>query len=238
MKRRSLLYWTMLIALLLWRVPYVSAESYREMVFTIASREGVDPALVEAIIAVESGFNPRAVSPKGAMGLMQLMPQTASRYGVSDPFNPRENLTGGIRYIRDLLRLFGGDLRKVLAAYNAGENAVLRYRGIPAYRETSEYVQKVLARYGPAEEPPSFSSALSSGQPVGEVAEVRREAGEHFGFPAATREDGSLASSGIDSASATALRRVVVRPLTEVVRAPLVHMREARTVLVTIRVHH
>lgn len=239
MKRRSLLYWTMLIALLLWRVPYVLAEPYREMIFTIASREGVDPALVQALIAVESAFNPRAISPKGAIGLMQLMPQTASRYGVSDPFDPQENVTAGIRYLRDLLRLFGGDLRKALAAYNAGENAVLMYRGIPPYRETSEYVQKVLARYRPAEEPPSFSSALSSGQLVGEVAEVRQEAREDFSFPAASREDGSPASSGIDSASAIRLRTVAApRPLTEMLRAPLVQTREARTILVAIRVHH
>ncbi len=102
----------------------------------------MDPALVEAIIAIESDFNPRAISPKGALGLMQLMPQTASRYGVSNPFDPQENLTGGTRYLKDLLRRFDGDLPRALAAYNAGETAVLMYRDLPPYRETREYVQK------------------------------------------------------------------------------------------------
>ncbi len=251
MKRRSLLFWSALIALLLWRVPYLSAEEYpwvdssgvthyrpvRDMIGTAASRLGVDPALVEAIIAIESDFNPRAISPKGAIGLMQLMPQTASRYGVSDPFDPQENLTGGIRYLRDLLRRFGGDLPQALAAYNAGETAVSMYRGLPPYGETREYVQKVLARYRPGQVPPSSSSAPSIGQRSRELARVREEVGEHSRLPSDSRKDAGHASSGINSATATRLRRAAAhRPLTKIFRSPLVRSRKARTILVTIRV--
>jgi len=252
MKRRSLLFWTTLIALLLWRVPYLSAEEYpqvgssgvthysqvRDMIITAASRQGVDPALVEAIIAIESDFNPRAISPKGALGLMQLMPQTASRYGVSNPFDPQENLTGGTRYLKDLLRRFDGDLRRALAAYNAGETAVLMYRDLPPYRETREYVQKVLARYRPSQVPPSSSSAPSNGGRASNMARVREEAREHSRLPGDSRKDASLASSRINSATATRLRRAVAqRPLTKIFRSPLVRTRKARTILVRMRVH-
>jgi len=113
----------------------------------VAARHGVDPRLVEAVIRVESGGNPRAVSPKGAQGLMQLMPERASELGVQNPFEPRQNLEGGVRHLRDLLNRFGGDLRLALAAYNAGEEAVRAHNGIPPYRETQEYVRKILALY-------------------------------------------------------------------------------------------
>jgi soluble lytic murein transglycosylase len=119
---------------------------FREMIAAAAFRHGVDSLLIEAIVAVESNFNPWAISPKGAMGLMQLMPETAQRYAVHNPFDPLQNITGGTRYLRDLLYRFDGDLPQALAAYNAGETAVLRYGGIPPYRETREYVQKVLTR--------------------------------------------------------------------------------------------
>lgn len=221
-----------LMALLLWRVPALAAEEYRRSVrdtmLAIASREGVDPALVEAMITVESDFNPRAVSPKGAMGLMQLMPQTASRYGVSNPFDPQENLTGGIRYLRDLLRYFGGDLPRALAAYNAGETAVLTYGGLPPYRETREYVQKVLARYHPGRVLPASTGTLSIGRQ--EVAHVGEEARE------VRRGDASSGSSEIGSASTARLRSTLShRPLIEMSRAPLVQTRTAPTILVTIR---
>jgi soluble lytic murein transglycosylase-like protein len=115
-----------------------------------ASRHGINGRLVEAIIAVESAFNPRAVSRKGAMGLMQLMPKTARQYAVRNPFDPLQNIQGGLHLLRDLLHRFQGDLRLALAAYNAGEKAVVEYDGIPPYRETREYVKKVLRRYGGA----------------------------------------------------------------------------------------
>jgi len=107
----------------------------------------VDPALVAAIIRVESDFQPRAVSPKGAQGLMQLMPATAARFAADNPFDPRENIDAGVRYLAHLLRLFNGNLPLVLAAYNAGERKVLQYRGVPPYPETQAYVRQVLRWY-------------------------------------------------------------------------------------------
>ncbi len=113
-----------------------------------ASDSGIDPRLIKAIIKVESNFNPRAVSPKGAMGLMQLMPETARRNGVGDPYNPAENIRGGVKYFKKLTRMFKGDLRLALAGYNAGEDAVVEYGyRIPPYQETINYVDKVLAHY-------------------------------------------------------------------------------------------
>ena len=122
-------------------------DRLRRLIKSAADQYGVDFRLVEAIIAVESDFNPWAVSPKGAMGLMQLMPETARRYAVDNPFDPVQNIGGGIRYLRDLVDRFPGDLRAILAAYNAGETAVERYRGVPPYRETRQYIKKVLRRY-------------------------------------------------------------------------------------------
>lgn len=124
------------------------SRGLRAMITSAARPHGISARLVEAIIAVESAFNPGAVSSKGAMGLMQLMPKTARRYAVRNPFDPLQNIAGGIRYLRDLLRRFHGDLRLALAAYNAGETAVVTYDGIPPYRETRDYVKKVLRRYG------------------------------------------------------------------------------------------
>jgi soluble lytic murein transglycosylase-like protein len=113
----------------------------------IARRHGLDPALVLAVVAVESGFQPRALSPKGAQGLMQLMPATARELGVSDAFDAEQNLDGGARYLRALLEQSGGDVRLALAAYNAGPGAVKRHGGVPPYRETRQYVEKVMRRY-------------------------------------------------------------------------------------------
>ena len=114
------------------------------LVDSIAAQEGVDPFLARAIIQAESAFYARARSRTGALGLMQLMPKTAERFGVVDPFDPRQNITGGVKYLRWLNNYFGGDLPRVVAAYNAGETAVSRYNGIPPYAETRAYVPKVL----------------------------------------------------------------------------------------------
>lgn len=111
----------------------------------------VDPQLVHAIIRTESEYNPKAVSRKGAMGLMQLIPGTAARFGVNNPFDPKQNIEGGISYLKYLLDLFGGDLALSLAAYNSGEHAVERYGGIPAFPETRHYVRKVWDLYQPGE---------------------------------------------------------------------------------------
>lgn len=118
---------------------------YQELVAEAAAAHGVEKALLNAVITVESGFNSRSVSPKGAIGLMQLMPKTAQRYGARDPFDPRQNLLAGAKYLSELLVMFDNDLRLALAAYNAGENAVLRFgRAVPPYRETQRYVPAVL----------------------------------------------------------------------------------------------
>ncbi len=112
-----------------------------------ATRNNLDPALVQAVIQTESNWNPYAVSRKGAFGLMQLIPSTAERYGVSDVFDPVQNINGGTRYLRDLLERYHGDLKKSLAAYNAGEQAVQRFGGVPQYPETRAYVRKVTHTY-------------------------------------------------------------------------------------------
>ena len=112
-----------------------------------AAHYRVDPVLVRAVIQVESDFNPACVSKAGAQGLMQLMPGTAKRYGVKDPHDPAQNIRGGVHYLRDLLEMFRDDLTRTLAAYNAGENAVIRYGGVPPYSETITYVKRALTVY-------------------------------------------------------------------------------------------
>ncbi len=126
----------------------VRHSAYDEVVRAAARRYEMDEALVRAVIHAESDYNPEAVSPRGASGLMQLMPATASRYGVRDIFDPTENIRAGVRYLHDLQQRFGDNLRLVLAAYNAGEDAVLRYGGVPPFPETIEYVSRVLALHG------------------------------------------------------------------------------------------
>jgi soluble lytic murein transglycosylase-like protein len=126
----------------------IRAAAYSELIDDAARRAGVSPALLRAVIAVESAFDPLAVSSKGAQGLMQLRPATAKRYGVHRPFDPRDNLRGGASYIRDLLKRYGNDLELALAAYNAGEDAVDRHgRTIPPFPETRAYVPAVMKFY-------------------------------------------------------------------------------------------
>lgn len=120
-------------------------SQYDELIIRASEKHKIEPALVKAIIKAESNFNHRAVSPKGAKGLMQLMPATASSLQVQDSFHPETNIEGGVKYLRYLLNYFNGNLHLALAAYNAGENAVIRHKGIPPYRETQEYVQRVLS---------------------------------------------------------------------------------------------
>lgn len=121
--------------------------AYSELVVSAARKHKVDWRLVEAVVAVESNYNARAISPKGARGLMQLMPNTAKLYSVKDPYDPGENIEAGVRHLKMLLERYEGKLEFVLAAYNSGERAVDRYRGIPPYQETRSYVKKVLQRY-------------------------------------------------------------------------------------------
>ncbi len=125
-----------------------TANNDIESVIKTASRKfGVPEALIKAVIHQESQFNPRAVSPKGAMGLMQLMPQTAELLGVKNPFNPVENILGGTKYLADLMKRYQNNLELALAAYNAGPKAVEKFNGIPPYSETQDYVKKVIGYY-------------------------------------------------------------------------------------------
>jgi hypothetical protein len=118
--------------------------AYDRLIRRTATAQHVDAALVKAVMHIESGFNPHAVSDKGAQGLMQLMPETAQRYGAEDLFDPAQNVRAGVLYLKDLQKMFKNNTRLVLAAYNAGENAVLRHKGIPPYDETQDYVRKVM----------------------------------------------------------------------------------------------
>ena len=125
-----------------------------QLVQTNAANWQVDPALVRAVMANESGFNPNATSRTGAQGLMQLMPETAASLGVTDAYDPQQNVAGGTRYLRGLLDRFGGDVTRAVAAYNAGPGAVEKHGGIPPYAETQSYVRNVLDSYQQYKERP------------------------------------------------------------------------------------
>jgi Transglycosylase SLT domain len=125
----------------------IDRDGAEKLVKEAAERHNVDPALVRAVIQTESNWNPSAYSRKGAAGLMQLIPTTAQRYGANDVFNPQQNIDAGVRHLKWLLERYNGNLDLALAAYNAGEGAVDRAHGIPAFRETRDYVQKVQDAY-------------------------------------------------------------------------------------------
>lgn len=125
----------------------MAATAIRDMARDYATRNRVSPSLVTAVIETESSYNPRAVSPRGAMGLMQLMPDVAQSLGVENPFEPEENIRGGVTLLRKLLDKYHGDQRLALAAYNAGEGAVDRAGGVPDFPETREYVNRVIQAY-------------------------------------------------------------------------------------------
>lgn len=128
--------------------PLAQKMPFGSLVEETARATNMEAALLHAVIRTESGHNPRAVSRKGATGLMQLMPETAKRYGVVDRYDPADNVRGGARYLKDLMTLFNNDIGLTLAAYNAGENAVARHGNkIPPYRETTKYVDMVMKRY-------------------------------------------------------------------------------------------
>jgi soluble lytic murein transglycosylase-like protein len=129
----------------LWQV---AAGDYADLIRAAADRYDLDPALLTAMAEVESAFDPAAVSPKGASGILQLMPDTASRFGVQDVFDVEQNVDGGARYLSWLLDRFDGDSELAIAGYNAGEAAVDRYQGVPPYRETRRYVSRVLEGAG------------------------------------------------------------------------------------------
>jgi soluble lytic murein transglycosylase-like protein len=150
----------------------VPRSPYGQLIYEIAIRHSVNPQLVAALIHVESAFNSRAVSPKGAYGLMQLLPATARRFGLTkkkDLFDPKKNLEAGVKYLKWLTTRFGGDVQKILAAYTAGEGAVERFGGIPPYRETQQYVKKIFGLLGFTPGAPAASQA----EPVEVVAAGR-----------------------------------------------------------------
>ncbi len=122
-----------------------AAGRFDDIIQRHATTSGISPDLIKAVIQVESGFNPAAVSPKGAQGLMQLMPATARDLGVADPFHPEENIRGGVAYLKQLLGQYSQDVRLALAAYNAGPATVARYGDVPPYRETQAYVKRITA---------------------------------------------------------------------------------------------
>lgn len=148
------------------RVDYrlIASRKIFELVMKMAPQYQVQPQLALAIIAAESNFDSQALSPKNAQGLMQLIPQTSARFNVKNPYDPAQNIRGGLSYLRWLLAYFEGDVALVAAAYNAGEGQVERYRGVPPYRETRTYVQRILKAVGSAAHP--FDKAVTTPSPA------------------------------------------------------------------------
>jgi soluble lytic murein transglycosylase-like protein len=140
----------------------VADEDLNRMIDQIAGENGVEAPLVHSVIKAESNYSPTAVSPKGAQGIMQLIPSTAKRFGVSDSFDPKENIQGGVRYLKFLLDYYRGDYPKTIAAYNAGEAAVDKYKGIPPFAETRSYVSQVAKNLNSAREKPRSNAMPTS----------------------------------------------------------------------------
>lgn len=155
-----------------WGVIRMPPKEIRAMVTKMAPSYGLDPDLVLAVIAVESGYRVDVVSEKNAMGLMQLIPETAERFGVTKPFDPEQNLRGGMKYLRWLLAYFDGNVTLALAGYNAGEGAVVQYKGVPPYRETQDYVVKVHSVYPRRVHPHDPGVVRSAGLPAAKQEEV------------------------------------------------------------------
>src|SRR5437899_9360956 len=176
-----------------------SPAPYRDLIRRAAARHGLAPELVESVIRVESNFEARAVSRKGARGLMQLMPATAARLGVRNVFDARQNVEGGVRHLRYLVDLYGGNLALALAAYNAGVEAVGRHGGIPPYAETRAYVQRVLRSVALARIRVSAESAASAEPNAERAALYRYEA-----------RDGAAVYSNLPAERLSHARRAVV----------------------------
>ncbi len=149
-----------------------------QIVASVAAENSLPAELLHSVIQVESNYNPSAISPKGAQGLMQLMPDTARRFGVPDSFDPAENIQGGAKYLKYLLDLYKGDYPRALAAYNAGEKAVAKYGGIPPYAETQDYVVKVQRHIAAAK--PAAKKDVPARQGAPEPMETRDDAPRHI----------------------------------------------------------
>jgi soluble lytic murein transglycosylase-like protein len=172
--------------------PDLADLNLRDMIDRIAGEQGVESHLVHSVIRAESNYNASAVSPKGAQGIMQLIPATARRFGVSNVFDARENIQGGVRYLRFLLDYYKGDYAKAIAAYNAGEGAVDKYHGVPPYAETQNYVYRVAgnlkaARMAAVPPPAAKQSALTQ-----TLASVSNETETPRPIQASTGSDGRI----------------------------------------------
>lgn len=152
-----------------FRPSSANALRFEPLLQEAAAREGISPDLVRAVIRTESAFDHLAVSSAGARGLMQLMPDAAKRFGVTNPFDPQDNIKGGVKYLRVLLKQFQGDVALTVAAYNAGEGAVTRYGAVPPYRETRNYVRKILAILSQGPALPMATTTMASFTPGGPV---------------------------------------------------------------------
>jgi hypothetical protein len=164
----------------------VADPDLRSMIDRIADEQGVESHLVHSVIRAESNYNPAAVSPKGAQGIMQLIPSTARRFGVSNTFDAKENIQGGVRYLRFLLEYYQGDYAKAIAAYNAGESAVDKYNGVPPFAETQNYVYQVARNLKAARQAAPKTMAIIKETTVNNESETPRP------IQASTGSDGRI----------------------------------------------
>ena len=205
-----------------------SAASVHEHIARAGVATGIDPDFIHSVVKAESGYNPAAVSPKGAQGLMQLMPSTASRLGVSNSLDPAANVDGGSRYLRELLVRYNGDAQKALAAYNAGPERVEKYNGVPPYRETRGYVARVindfnrrkLAASSPKSEQTQKASANSrqKAQPAPQAAKSTKQKATTPGAAKRTPAGASTSTAArAEAAAKTAAASISRPPLTHAV---------------------